>query len=90
MKPLHTLTQDVKVGIYNGEYIARIYADKITLVLPRVRWIGNTGGYVERKESIRDVRVVNAVLAEIADDCIDSTWAIIGRAIDDPYLSASI
>lgn len=84
------MTQKVKVGIYDSEYVARVYAEKITLVLPRVRWIGNTGGYAEIKKSIRDVRVVNAVLAELADDCIDSAWAIIGRAIDDQYLSAAI
>lgn len=85
--PRHTLTKDVQVGIYeNCEYVARVYADKIILVTPYVKWAGNTGGYAESKVAIRTQAVVDAVLADIADDAEDSAWTAIGRAVDDGYL----
>lgn len=85
--PKYTITRDVSVGIYNNcEYIARVYADKIIVVSPYVKWVGNSGGYAERKEAIRTPAVVAAVLADLADDCEDSAFAKIGRAIGDEYL----
>ena len=90
MKATYTITKSVQVGIYeNCEYIARVYADKIIVVSPYVKWVGNTGGYAERKVAIRDVKVVNAVLADLSDDREDSAWAKIGRYLDDAYLSAA-
>jgi hypothetical protein len=86
--PKYTITRDVSVGIYdNCEYIARVYADKIIVVSPYIKWVGNTGGYAESKQAIRDTAVVVAVLADLADDCEDSAWAKIGRALGDEYLS---
>lgn len=86
--PKHTLTKDVKVGIYdNCEYVARVYADKIILVSPYVKWVGNTGGYAESKVAIRDQAIVSRVLADIADDAEDSAWGKIGRAVSDDYLA---
>lgn len=86
--PKYTITRDVSVGIYdNCEYTARVYADKIIVVSPYVKWVGNSGGYAERKEAIRTPEVVAAVLADLADDCEDSAFAKIGRAIDDEYLA---
>lgn len=86
--PKHTITCDVSVGIYdNCEYTARVYADKIIVVSPYVKWVGNSGGYAERKEAIRVPTVIAAVLADLADDCEDSAWAKIGRSLGDEYLS---
>lgn len=86
--PKHTITKDVKVGIYeNCEYVARVYADKIILVSPYVKWVGNTGGYAESKVAIRDQAVVARVLLDIADDAEDSAWAKIGRAVGDDHLA---
>jgi hypothetical protein len=90
MTPKHTLTKEVQVGIYeNCEYVARVYADKIILVTPYVQWIGNSGGYAERKEAIRNQEVVSRVLADIADDAEDSAWDKIGRAVGDDHLMLS-
>jgi hypothetical protein len=87
MSPKHTITKDVKVGIYdNCEYVARVYTDKIIVVSPYVKWVGNTGGYAEKKEAIRDQRVVDIVLADLADDAEDSAWAHIGEHLGDGYL----
>jgi len=89
-KPIHTITKDISVGIYdNCQYVARVYADKIIVVSPTVKWIGNTGGYHEIKESIRDQARVDAVLAELADDCEDSAWQKIGFGLGDEYLQNS-
>ena len=86
--PKFTISRDVSVGIYdNCEYVARIYADKIIVVSPYIKWIGNSGGYAERKEAIRTPATIDAVLADLADDCEDSAWAKIGRALGDEYLS---
>ena len=87
MKATYTITRDVQVGIYESEFEARIYKDKIIVVSPYVKWIGNTGGYAERKEAIRDQEVINAVLADMADDCEDSAWAKIGGALGNDYLA---
>jgi hypothetical protein len=89
-KPISTITKDVSVGIYdNCEYVARIYSDKIILVSPYVKWVGNTGGYAEAKIAIREQSIIDSVIADLADDCEDSAWAKIGHAISDEYLSAA-
>lgn len=91
MKPLNTITLPVKVGIYdNCSYVIRVYADKITVLEPTIRWIGNTGGYAERKVAIRDPKIVASVLADLADDCETSALQTIGRAIGSYYLGSSI
>ena len=82
------IKKDVQVGIYNGEYIVRVYEDKIILHTPEVRWIGNMGSYHVRRESIRDASVVGAVNREIRDGCPDTALAIIGRYQGDAYLVA--
>ena len=85
---MKTITFDCKVGIYdNCAYIARVYADKIIVTVPCIRWIGNTGGYAESKVAIRDVATVTAVASDLADDCEASAWGKIGRAIGDPMLA---
>jgi len=86
--PIHTITKDVQVGIYdNCEYIARIYKDKIILVTPYVKWVGNSGGYAEKKDAIRDQKVIDAVLLDLKDDCEDSAWSKIGRYMADEFLA---
>jgi hypothetical protein len=78
MKPLHTLTADVSVGIYdNCERVARVYADKIICVWPTVKWVGNTGGYYEEKRAIRTLSVVSRVITALNDGCEDDAWGII-------------
>ena len=87
-RPLHTITMPCKVGIYdNSEYTARVYRDKIIVTSPYVKWVGNTGGYAERKEAIRDQAVVDAVIRDIADDAETSAWRKIGIALNDEWLS---
>ena len=87
-RPKHTITKNVKVGIYdNCACVARIYSDKIILVAPYVRWIDNTGVLWDSKVAIRDHAVVNRVLLDIADDATDAAWAKIGRAVGDYYLA---
>ena len=82
------ITKDCKVGIYdNCEYVARIYADRIVVTSPYIRWAGNTGGYAERKERITDPATLAAVRADLADDAEDSAWGAIGRALDDEWLA---
>ena len=77
-KPQYTIRQDVKVGIYdNCEYIARVYVDKIVTVSPYVKWVGNSGGYAEHKEIIRDQATVDAVLVNLQDGAEDRAWQII-------------
>jgi hypothetical protein len=85
---MKTIYANTQVGIYdNCQYIARIYRDKIIVTSPTVRWVGNTGGYHETKEAIRDQAVVDAVAADYADDCIESAWHKIGRVLDNDFLA---
>jgi len=86
---LHKITKDVTVGIYdNSEYVANVYTDKIIVTTPYVKWAGNSGGYAERKESIRDQRVIDAIIKEITDDAEDTAWELIGAELNDDYLRA--
>jgi len=89
MKQMHTITKDVQVGIYDSEYVARIYKDKVIVTIPYVKWVGNTGGYAESKESIRDQKTVDSITKELDDDCEDTAWEIIGNYLQDTYLAAS-
>lgn len=76
--PIQTITRDTSVGIYdNCEYVARIYKDKIIVVSPYVKWVGNTGGYAESKNAIRNQKTVDSVIQALADDCEDDAWDII-------------
>jgi hypothetical protein len=85
---MKTISLDCTVGIYkNSEYTARVYADKIIVTVPYVKWEGNSGGYAERKVAIRSLATVTAVLRDLEDDCELSAWGRIGRAIDDGVLS---
>ena len=90
MKPIHKITKDVQVGIYNSGYIARIYKDKIIVVSPYVKWVGNTGVYAEAKKSIRDQKIVDKIIAAINDECEDTVWAVIGNYLQDNYLLLTI
>ena len=90
MKPMHTITKDVSVGIWNNEeYIARIYKDKVIVVSPYVKWINDSGNLDYRKESIRDQKTVDRIIKELDDDCEDTAWEIIGSYLQDTYLAAS-
>lgn len=87
MIPLYTITKDVSVGIWDNEqYVARIYKDKVIVVTPYVKWVNNSGSLAYSKQSIRDQKIVDNVIAEIKDDCEKSAWSLIGRAIDDDHL----
>ena len=87
MKATYTITKDISIGIYEGQYIARIYKDKIIIVSPYIKWAGNNGTYAEKKEAIRDPRVVDAILADVAGGRKGSAWAKIGRNLGDVYLA---
>ena len=82
MKPKYTITRAIHVGLWDSEYVARVYADKIIIVAPYVKWVGNSGSYAEEKLAIRDKRVVDRVLLDLADDAEDSALEIITREIE--------
>lgn len=81
MKPQYTITKEIQVGIYESEQVARVYPDKIIVVWPTVKWVGNSGGYHEEKHAIRNQSIVDAVRQDLADECEDSAWEKITRHI---------
>jgi hypothetical protein len=85
-KPLHTLSFDCKVGIWETAYVARIYTDKIIIESPGIKWVNNSGSLTTSKNAIRDKSIIDQVLADIADDCESSAWEKIGAYLDDYYL----
>ncbi len=85
-KPDYTLGKDCKVGIFNAEYVARVYSDKIIVTTPYVKWVDNSGSYAEKKESIRDQALVDEVRREIEDGAETTAWQVIGRHLGDEYL----
>ena len=81
-KLLHTITRESDVGIWkNQTSTARIYNDKIIVGQPYVKWIDNSGNLAFRKVAIRNQIVVDAVLADMADDSEDSAWSQISYTI---------
>jgi hypothetical protein len=85
-KPLYVITLDVKVGIYDAEYFARVYADKIVLLSPYVKWIGSSGSYAEKKVTIESEKVVQDALDALSKGEENRAWNIIGDYVDDDYL----
>lgn len=84
---MQQITKDVKVGIWeNSAYVANVYANKIILTIPYVRWIGNSGNYAKRVVALRDHDLITKVIADLADGAEDSAWAKIGRAAQDDRL----
>lgn len=81
MKPIMTLTKATQVGIYECEYIARIYREMIVVICPYVKWVGNTGTYAERRYTIRDKNVVSRIIKSLADE--NKAWDYIHRAVED-------
>ena len=81
-KLLHTITRESDVGIWNNQTsTARIYNDKIIVGQPYVKWLHNSGALDFRKVALRNQKVVDAVLADMADDSEDSAWDQIRYAI---------
>ena len=64
----------VEMEFANKEHVARIYADKILVSSPYVRWFSQHHKIDCRKSAIRNQKVIDAVLADIADGCEDSAW----------------
>lgn len=83
MKPITTLRKDAQVGIYDCEFIARVYRDIIVVISPYVKWVGDTGGYAEYKDTIRDEEIVAKVLMSLDDGDDDTAWDYIHQATDD-------
>ena len=85
MKPIRTMTKSARVGIYDGEYTARVYKDKVVVITPTVRWRGNTGTYDTIRTVIRHQPTIDAVIAAPTDD---TAWDEIGLYLQDGYLAA--
>lgn len=84
---MQTIYKSVQVGIYdNCTYVARIYADKIIVTTPYVKWLGNTGGYAESKEKITHPEILSAVALALRDDADTTAWQAIGQYLQDDYL----
>ena len=83
MKPKYTFEKEVKVGIWeNCTMTARVYEDKVIVIEPYVRWMGNSGSLSEAKKSIRNIDTVKRINQELADDCEDTAWEIIQKEIN--------
>ena len=88
IKPLYTIDRPANVGIWeNQEYLARIYADKIIVISPYVKWANNTGTLDYRKNAIRDQKIVDLILQDLADECEDDAWAKIDHVLSNYTLN---
>lgn len=90
-KPKFCLEKKVSVGIWDGaRYIAQVYADKIVVKSPYVKWTGNSGSLAVLMQTIRTPAVIAAVLADLAvdDDDEGRAWQRIGDVLCDGYLAA--
>ncbi len=76
---MKTITRDTQVGIYdNCQQVARVYADRTVATLPYVKWVGNSGGYAERKIRI-DGAAHDDIVTALEDGAEDSAWDIISE-----------
>ena len=74
-KLLHEITRESDVGIWESQTsTARIYADKIIVGQPYVKWIDNSGTLDFRKTAIRNQKVVDSVVADMANGSSDDAW----------------
>lgn len=71
-KPIAQWTDNIKVGIYDGEWRLNLYNDKAILHKPYVKWVGSTGGYAEKTHRITGAhleRIKTVRADEIEDEC---------------------
>lgn len=83
---MKTIYKDVKVGIYDAQYIAKIHHDKIIVKCPSVKWVGDTGSLTHSTQSIRDQEVIDQVSKELDDDCEVNAWILIAQSTGDQNL----
>ena len=82
-KLLHEITRDSDVGIWESQTsTARIYNDKIIVGQPYVKWLDNSGTLDFRKTALRNQKIVDAVLVDMADECESDAWDRICSAMD--------
>ncbi len=75
-KPIKKIEKSIQVGIWGDcDCIARIYADKIIITEPIVRWRNNTGSLSTKKWAIRSPKLIALILQDTNDDCIDEAWS---------------
>ncbi len=76
-----------KVGVYDfAFYDATITAKRVTVKAP---YINRNGHYATRQQDITDKSQVKAIRAMLDTGSARLTWALIGDAIDDPYLASA-
>ncbi len=88
-KLLASWSGDIKVGIYDSEWSVRLYEDRALVVMPIVKWVGNSGGYAEIKSRItgRDLaKLLDIAKREIEDDAVGDYSEDVREIIrDDQY-----
>ena len=83
--PLYTITKAIAketiptslwagMAVKNKEHVAQIYQNKIMVSSPLVNWLCEPQRITCRESHVRSQRVIDAVLADIADDCPNSAW----------------
>lgn len=87
MKTIYKISERVQVGIYDSYNTADIYSDKIVVVMPCVKWVGNTGGYDEDKRSIRNAKLVQKITKELDDGCENTAWSMIKHEIQEQQIA---
>ena len=66
-KFMHEITSNSKVGIWGNQvFTARIYDDKIIVIIPYLKWVNNSVNLAYKKTVIRDQIAIDAVLAYMA------------------------
>jgi hypothetical protein len=86
MKPIETLVCDVKCGIFDTEYTAKIYKDRIVVKTPFIKWTNNSGNLSFSKDTIMNQEIVDKVKAFTDDLEEDKAWSLIGDNLSDEYL----
>jgi hypothetical protein len=86
MKPHRKIVLNVRVGIYDDQYSANVYADRIVLRAPIVKRVKNSGSLDFERTIIMNDYITEHVIYALAVDNEAAAWSLIGGVVGDDYL----
>lgn len=87
MKPTNKIEKEITCGIYETSYVARIYKNFIIIVIPYIKWTGQTGNLAYMRCRIDDQKTMSKINEALINCDEDAAWSIIGQEIQDSYLA---
>lgn len=77
-RAVYNMTKRTRIDGQPVKYTARIYRDKVVVIVPHVKWVAKI---IERRETIRDPELVTAIIKETACGDNQEAWRLIAGKV---------